>query len=153
MNIPCVTSDFSKIPTMQIFCKNEKNIKISEWSRAQCTAHEKKLSKKIIFSKFFLLFIITILQTICMPNFVKIGQFLIFRQFRALCTSKIKNCLILMKFGVHIVWSMVIVKIKKNFEKNYFSDKFFSWAVHCARDHSEILIFFSLLQNITMLGI
>ena len=48
---------------------------------------------------------------------------------------------------------MVIMKIKKIFEKIYFSDKFFSWMVHCARDHSEILIFFSLLQNIYMLGI
>ena len=48
---------------------------------------------------------------------------------------------------------MMIVKIKKNFKKIYFLDKFFSWTVHCARDHSEILIFFSLLQNIYMLRI
>ena len=47
----------------------------------------------------------------------------------------------------------MIVKIKKKFEKIYFLDKFFSWTVHCAQDHSEILIFFSLLQNIYMLGI
>ena len=58
-----------------------------------------------------------------------------------------------MKFGVHIVWSMVIMKSKKNFEKIIFLDNFFSWWVHCARDHSEFLIFFSLLQNIHMLGI
>ena len=96
---------------------------------------------------------ITILQTTCMPNFVKIGQFLIFRQFRALCTSKIKSCPILTKFGVHIVWIRLIIKIKKNFEKIYFSDKFLSWTVHCARYQSEILIFFSRFQNIYMWGI
>ena len=107
----------------------------------------KKFVRKIIFFKFFLIFKITILQTICMPNFVKMGQFLIFRQFRALCTSKIKNCPILTKFGVHIVWSMVIGEIKKKFEKIYFSDNFFSWTVHCARVSLNIFIFFFILKK------
>ena len=64
-----------------------------------------------------------------------------------------KNCPILTKFGVHIVWSMLNLKIKKNFVKNYISDNFFSGAVHCARANTEILKFFSFLQKIYMLGI
>ena len=101
----------------------------------------------------FLIFTITILQTICTPNFVKIGQFLVFKQFRALCTSKNKNCPILTKFGVHIVWSMVIMKIKKNFEKINFLDNFFSWAVHCAPLHPENLTKILKFQNIYIWGI
>ena len=42
---------------------------------------------------------------------------------------------------------MVIEKIKKNFEKIYFSDNFFSWTVHCARVSPEILIFFFVLKK------
>ena len=45
------------------------------------------------------------------------------------------------------------MKIKKKFEKIYFSDRFLSWSAHCARSQSEILIFFSKFQNIHMLGI
>ena len=102
-------------------------------SGAQCTAHEKKLSKKIIFSKFFLLFIINLLQTICTPNFVKIGQLLIFEVHSALNCLKIKNCPILTKFGMHIVWSGLIVKSKKNFEKNqFFGQIFFMGGALCA---------------------
>ena len=48
---------------------------------------------------------------------------------------------------------MFILKFKKNFEKIYFWDKFFSGTVHCARAKTEILKFFSFLQNIYMLGI
>ena len=57
-----------------------------------------------------------------------------------------------MKFGVHLVWSMWIVKSKK-IEKIYFSDDFLSWMVHCVSAQPEILIFFSLSQTIDMLGI
>ena len=114
---------------------------------------KKNCPKNKFFSKFFLIFSITILQTICTPNFIKIGQFLIFDVHSALNCMKIKNCPILTKFGMHIVWSMVIEKIKKNFEKIYFSDNFFSWTVHCARVSPEILIFFLLWKNIYMLGI
>ena len=67
--------------------------------------------------------------------------------------SKNKNCPILTKFGVCIVWSGLVIKIKKNFEKSHFLDRFLSWSAHCARFQSEILIFFSRLQNIYMLGI
>ena len=45
------------------------------------------------------------------------------------------------------------MKIKKNFEKICFSDRFLSGSAHCARSQSEILIFFSKSQNIYMLGI
>ena len=45
------------------------------------------------------------------------------------------------------------MKIKKNFEKIYFSDRFLSWSAHCARSQSEILIFFIKAQNINMVGI
>ena len=45
------------------------------------------------------------------------------------------------------------MKIKKKFEKIYFSDPFLSWSAHCARSQSEILIFFSKFQNIYMVGI
>ena len=72
---------------------------------------------------------------------------------RPLCTSKDKNWPILTKFGVCIVWSRLIMKSKKNFEKIYFLDRFLSWSAHCARSQSEILIFFSKFQNIHMLGI
>ena len=72
-------------------------------------------------------------------NFVKIEQFLFFEVHSALNCLKTKNCPILTKFGVHIVWSMVIVKIKNIFEKINFLKKFFSWAVHCAALHPENL--------------
>ena len=45
------------------------------------------------------------------------------------------------------------MKIKKNFEKIYFSDNFFSWAVHCAPLLSEILTKILKFQNIYMRGI
>ena len=67
--------------------------------------------------------------------------------------SKNKNWPILMKFGMCIVWSRLIVKSKKNFEKIHFLDRFLSWSAHCARSQSEILIFFSKFQNIYMLEI
>ena len=77
----------------------------------------------------------------------------IFEVHSALNRLKIKICPILTKFGMHIVWIRLIIKIKKNFEKIYFLDKFLSWTVHCARYQSEILIFFSRFQNIYMWGI
>ena len=56
-----------------------------------------------------------------------------------------------MKKKSELLWALSSKKVDT--QKIIFSDNFFSWAVHCARDHSEILIFFSLLQNIHMVGI
>ena len=101
----------------------------------------------------FLIFIITILQTICTPNFVEIGKFYVFEVHSALNCLEIKNCPILTKFSVHIVWSMVVIKIKKKFDKIYFLDYFFSCPVHCALPHSEILWKILKFQNIYTWGV
>ena len=45
---------------------------------------------------------------------------------------------------------MLIVKIKKNFEKINFSDNILTGTVHCAPLQSEFLIFFSKFQNINL---
>ena len=45
---------------------------------------------------------------------------------------------------------MLIVKIKKIFEKINFSDNFLTGTVHCAPLQSEFLIFFSKFQNINL---
>ena len=48
---------------------------------------------------------------------------------------------------------MLILKIKKNFEKINFLDKFFFVWMHCARVYPEFLIFISKFQNIYLCGV
>ena len=140
-----------------MFWNFEKNIKISDWDLAQWALHDKNRSKKYFFFKIFFDFHNKPTSDYTHAKFRQNRTIFIFRHHLGhcgpLCTSKNKNCPILTKFGVCIVWSGLVMKIKKNFEKIYFSDRFLSWSAHCARSQSEILIFFSKSQNIYMLGI
>ena len=112
-----------------------------------------KIRPKIKFFKFFLAFHNPHTSDYMHAKFRQNWTILIFEVHSALNCLKTKKSPILTKFGVHIVWIRLIIKSKKQIEKNYFSDKFLSWTVHCARYQSEILIFFSRFQNIYMWGI
>ena len=102
-----------------------------------------KFVRWINFFKFFLLFTIYILQTIWTPNFIKIGHFLVFLQFMALCTTKINNCSILDEIWRAFSLEYVNCEKQKNWKNLFFRRLFVMNGALCECTTWNFDIFFT----------
>ena len=89
-----------------------------------CAPGWKHTTKKIFFFKIFFAFYYHYtsdnMHAKFRQNWTIFNFHLFFRVHSALIQLKIKNCPILTKFGVHIVWSKVIMKSRKILKKIIF---------------------------------
>ena len=80
----CTTVDKIWTSKIKIWTKNNFLTKKFFFTICACGLHEKKSAEKWKISKFFFVFLISVLLTITTPNFVEIGQLWFFDPFRSL---------------------------------------------------------------------